>query len=574
MTTVTPLSEATKQQLLAELCETFDEAILILDAQLHYLFVNPAHELLIGYSKEFLLGRPLGIYDADFLSEHEQQMLKDIVQSLNNKGFYQSSFIMSNRYGQKINCKLSFFKMEVDNNIYYVGLVRDESVKAKQKEELTHLINFNQLTKLPNRKVFLSQASELLLASREEVVIMRLNIDRYRMLISTLGTEHTNTLIKEFAKRLSTLDLPKLYCLAHFGGDDFGLLFEYPDANLARNALDRIMQMSECPFTVDDHIIYLHLSIGVSYYPENGEQINDLIKKSEQALLYVKQQGGDDVRWYDPSLNITANQSLRLEADLREAISTAQFIPYYQPKIELATGKITGFEALVRWQHPTRGLLTPAFFIDAIAKHKLSFELFCQMASQIIKQLTVWKKLGLPQHICINADAAEFSQPDFFEVVSRLLSRHHIKGHKLHIEVTESSLMLRHAGVKSQLNAIKDLGICLALDDFGTGYASLSYLQEFPFDFIKIDKSFISKIAIEPTQMAIVKAILDLSAALNMKAVAEGIETEQQRDILVDIGCTYGQGFWFSRPVTADVATQMLIDQENGNPDRNFSLNH
>jgi EAL domain-containing protein (putative c-di-GMP-specific phosphodiesterase class I) len=222
---------------------------------------------------------------------------------------------------------------------------------------------------------------------------------------------------------------------------------------------------------------------------------------------------------------------------------------------------ITGFEALVRWQHPSRGLLKPIDFIDAIISHKLSLELFSQMAVQIAEQLTIWQGLGFDQHICINADAAEFSHPDFFDMVSNLLIEHDIAAHQLHIEVTESSLIQRHANVKKQLNLLKELGICLALDDFGTGYASLSYLQEYPFDFIKIDKSFISKITDDRTQRAIVKAILDLAEALDMQVIAEGIETEQQRDLLLDMGCQYGQGYWFGKPMTAEQATVLLTQQ-------------
>ena len=183
------------------------------------------------------------------------------------------------------------------------------------------------------------------------------------------------------------------------------------------------------------------------------------------------------------------------------------------------------------------------------------------MAVQIAEQLTIWQGLGFDQHICINADAAEFSHPDFFDMVSNLLVEHDIAAPQLHIEVTESSLIQRHANVKKQLNLLKELGICLALDDFGTGYASLSYLQEYPFDFIKIDKSFISKITNDRTQRAIVKAILDLAEALDMQVIAEGIETEQQRDLLLDMGCQYGQGYWFGKPMTAEQATVLLTQQ-------------
>lgn len=566
MPNCTPISNADKQQLLAKLCEQLDDAIFILDADLRYLAVNASYEMIIGYSEAFILGRPLGIYAAEFLSEEEKVVLTDVVQQLDLYGFYENDFSMPNRYGQIIECHMTYRKICIEETVYYVCMVRDMSSVVKDQKQVAHLLNYDQVTGLPNRKVFLSQTNDLLLDSYQEVVIVRLNIDRYRNLASLLGSEGINTLVKDFVTRVKDLKLDNLHYFSHFGGDDFALLFECSDANMVRHQLDSLMQMCELPFSLEDNAatdasIYCHVSVGVSYFPKNGDDLIELLIKAEKALHYVKQQGGDDIYWYDTTIDEAADDSLRLEAELRDASSKGQFVPYYQPKFELETGIITGFEALVRWQHPTRGLLTPDHFIDAIITNKLSFELFSQMVIQIAKQLSSWLQQGFCQHICVNADAAEFSHPDFFEMVSSLLVQHNIYAQQLHIEVTESSLIRRHANVKKQLNSLKELGVFLALDDFGTGYASLSYLQEYPFDFIKIDKSFISNITTDRIQHAIVKAILDLAKALDMRVIAEGIETEEQRDVLLNMGCEHGQGYWFGKPVTADVATEMLIKQ-------------
>ncbi|WP_350557722.1 EAL domain-containing protein [Psychrobacter sp. CAL346-MNA-CIBAN-0220] len=559
MSNFTPISSSIKQQLLTELCERLEDAIFILDTQLRYMSVNAAYEIMIGYKESFLIGRPLGIYAADFLSEEERAILKDISTRLDKDGFYENNFAMANRYGQTLNCHMTYRSIYIGDIIYYIGMVRDISSAVEDQQQLVHLLNYDQLTGLPNRKVFLSQTNDILMDSYQEVVVIRANIDRYRILTNNLGQDKVNTLIKDFVARVNNLDLEELLCFSHFGGDDFGLLFECNDANMIRHQLDSLMQMCQRPFSLEGNDIYLQISVGVSYFPEHGNQLISLLNKAEKALHYVKQQGGDDICWYRDELNNMSFDNLQLEAELRAAMSTNQFEPYYQPKIALDTGAIAGFEALVRWRHPTRGLLEPIDFIDAVIKHKLSFELFCQMALQIAKQLSVWQAMGFTQHICINADAAEFSHPEFFNFVSHLFTQYLLSPHQLHIEVTESSLMLRHASIKQQLIALKELGVCLALDDFGTGYASLSYLQEYPFDFIKIDKSFTDKISSDRTQYAIVKAILDLATALDMKAVAEGIETEQQRDLLSQMGCAYGQGYWFARPVPADVATEMLV---------------
>ena len=566
MVNFAPIPIMDKQQVLTQLCEQLEDAIFILDANLCYLSVNACYEMIIGYEESFLIGRPLGIYAKQFLSEEERAILAEINKHLDASGFYEKDFAMANRYGQTIDCHITYRKIYVEQTVYYVGMLRDMSSAIKDQKQLAHLLNFDQLTGLPNRKVFLSQANDLLLDSYQEVVMVRFNIDRYRSLASLLGPDGINTLVKSFVTRIKNLKLDHLHYFSHFGGDDFALLFECHDANLIRHQLDSLMQMCERPFTLDDNEateanIHCHISVGVSYFPSDDNDLIELLTRAEKALQYVKNQGGDDICWYDTVINEDTTASWQLEAELRVATAEGQFIPYYQPKFELATGIITGFEALVRWQHPTRGLLSPIHFIDAIITHKLSFELFSQMGIQIAKQLSIWQQQGFCQHVCINADAAEFSHPNFSEMVSCLLTQHDISVHQLHIEVTESSLIQRHSNVKKQLESLKELGICLALDDFGTGYASLSYLQEYPFDFIKIDKSFISNIENNPTQRAIVKAILDLGNALNMQVIAEGIETEGQRDVLLSMGCKQGQGYWLSKPMTAESATNMLIQQ-------------
>ena len=559
MTIFSPITEHIKQQLLTQLCECLEDGLFILDANLRYMSANAAYEIMIGYQEAFLIGRPLGVYAVDFLPDVERDIFLSVAEHLDKDGFYENNFSIATRYGQTLNCHMTFRKLNLASKVYYVGMVRDTSAVTKDKEELIHLLNFNQDTGLPNRKVFLSQTSDLLLESYQEVAIARFNIDRYRMLASTLGTDKVTTLLNLFVKRINDLKLTHLRCFSHFGGDDFALSFELTDTRMVRHQINSLMQMCERPFSLDGNVIYLRISVGVSYFPEHGTQLSTVLSKAEKALNYIKQNGGDDVGWYREEINYVCIDSLQLEAELRTAIDECQFIPYYQPKITLATGEITGFEALVRWQHPTRGLLQPVDFIDAIITYKLSFDLFCQLAIQIAEQLSAWQAIGFTQHICINADAAEFTHPEFLEFIVTLFDQHCMYPHQLHIEITESSLMLNHLSVKQQLVALKALGVCLAMDDFGTGYASLSYLQEYPFDFIKIDRSFISKIVDDHIQYAIVKAILELANALDMKVIAEGIETDEQWQLLLDIGCTYGQGYLFSRPLTAEDATTMLM---------------
>ncbi|MDN5565732.1 MAG: EAL domain-containing protein [Psychrobacter sp.] len=594
MSIVSPLSNDIKQQLLAQLCEQFDDGIFILDANFYYISINPAYELMMGYDLEFLHGRTIGVHAAEFLSESERALLDNVVHLLTSTGFYEQEFSLTTHYGQMLECQISCRRIDADGDTYYVGTIRDTSALVKDQKKYTHLLNFDQVSGLPNRKLFLTQVSELSLNSSDEIVIVRFDIDNFRTLTNTLGISWINLLITQFVKRVTAQELEHLKCFSHFGSNDFAMVFQCSDGQMVQHQLDRLTQICEQPFVLDNvsdnastnsdtvtkpydsidaydvvdtantlegSYVYLHLSIGVSRYPKDDNKLPSLLAKAEKALHYVKEHDGVNMSWYNDELNELSVDDLLLEAELRKAIADQQFIPHYQPKVALATGQITGFEALVRWQHPTRGLLKPAKFIEAIVKHKLSFELFCQLAKQIAEDLSNWKTLGFEQYVSINADAAEFNHPDFFGCVSQLFSEYAIDPIQLHIEVTESSLMLRHSKVKQQLTALKDLGVCLALDDFGTGYSSLSYLQEYPFDFIKIDKSFMYNIVDNKTQQAIVKAILDLATALDMSVIAEGIETVEQRDMIAQMGCRYAQGYWFSRAVDAKAATQLLTDR-------------
>lgn len=558
MTTLTPVTDSVKQRLLTEFCAQHDDAIFILDADMCYVTVNSAYEAMIGFDHDFLIGRPLAVYDAEFLLADERLILEHIATCLHTDGIYDNEFSMAPRYGQSLEWHVTCRKVLVDENIYYLGMARNISEVVSNKKRVAQLLNFNQTTGLPNSNIFSKEARERLLHSDQQVYLMRLNIDRYRVLASTLGCEKINALIKQFVNQIHNLKLDNLYCFAHFGGDDFALLFQSPDITTVRQQVASIMHLSEHAYIIDNRSLYLHISIGISHSPDHGTQYTGLLNKAEKALQYIKQQGGDSLCWYNNELQVASVQSLELEVELRQALNKHEFVLYYQPKIELKTGAISGFEALVRWQHPIRGLLQPAEFIDAIIRHKLSFDLFCQMAVQIAKQLNLWQALGVSQSISINANATEFNHPEFLGFVSRLMSDYGIEPHQLHIEVTESSLMVCDDDVSQRLIGLKNLNICLALDDFGTGYSSLSYLHKHPFDFIKIDKSFITEIATSRAHLAIVKAILDLTIALDMSAIAEGIETHEQLNTLTKMDCAYGQGYLFSKPIPASAATKML----------------
>ena len=513
---------------------------------------------MIGFERAEIIGKLLGSFQADFVPKTTLKLIKRAIQRLPPNHVYHKEMLVMTRYGIKIPLSLSFWHIFIDNESYYVGLARDMSLEQRDQKKIQHLQNYSQVTHLPNRNFFLRHLSDLLLDSQHKIAVLRLSVDSYRLLVSGLGQDTVDNVMRHFVKRISDLNLLGLQCFAHFGGEDFAMLFDIQDASMLLKQLDKVRQLCDMPFSVNGHTLYLHISVGISNFPANEQPVNILISNAENALEYVQNQGSDEVFWFDPKLNYNHLLDIQLESELRHAFDESQFIAYYQPKVSLTDGTIIGFEALVRWRHPTRGLLAPNAFIAAIITHKLSFELFFQMAEQVMILLAYWQRLGFEAHLGLNADAADFSRQNFCAGIDDLLQAYNIKPEKLHIEITESSLMLRQRSIIDQLNAIKALGVSLALDDFGTGYASLSYLQEFPFDFIKVDKSFVDNITTQPTQQHIVKAIKTLGNALNMQIVAEGIETTEQQNVLTTIGCEYGQGYLFGKPMTAAQATELL----------------
>lgn len=562
MTDIDFLSDEIKSTLFSQLCQLSEEGIFILDADFRYKEVNKSYVELIGFERNFLIGRLFGIYQVNYVAKTTLKLIKKALLRLQPNQMYQKDLFLMTSYGLEVPLNMSIWHTVVNGESYYVGLLRDITHIYSDQNTIKHLQNYDQVTNLPNRAFFIRKLSNLLLDSNYEVAVVRISIDRYRLMVSTLGQEVVNQLMVEFVSRIQNLDLDDLICFANFSGEDFAMIFELSDANMVRNHLDQVMQLCEIPFSVNDSIVYIHISVGISYYPKNAQLIEVLLSQAEKALEHVKRQGGDDIYWFNDKLNNHNVLDLQFENELREAFDQSQFVAYYQPQVKLDTGEIVGFEALVRWHHPTRGVLTPYQFIPAIITHKLSIELFFQMAEQVILLLANWQVLGLKAHLSLNADAAEFNHRNFVTCLKDLITEHQIDPNNVHIEITESSLMLRHKAVKSHLNALKALGVCLSLDDFGTGYASLSYLQEFPFDFIKVDKSFVNNITLQPTQRHIVTAIITLADALDMGIVAEGIEEEAQRKLLSSIGCKYGQGYLFGKPMSADEATALLMSQQ------------
>jgi predicted signal transduction protein with EAL and GGDEF domain len=321
----------------------------------------------------------------------------------------------------------------------------------------------------------------------------------------------------------------------------------------------RILDTMACPFNVEGRDVVVTASIGIAVAPEDGQDVESLIRNADAAMYEAKKQGRGVYQFYKLAMNDVASRELQLESDLRKALDRSELLLHYQPKVELVTGRVCGFEALVRWQHPELGMIPPNDFIPLAEQAGLIGQLGEFVLRAACAQVRVWREMGLPPlRVSVNLSAHQFRTEDLAETVARILRETPLSPRSLDIEITESAMMRSKDVTVSVLQKLKGIGITVSLDDFGTGYSSLSYLRGFPIDTVKIDRSFVRDLTMDPDAASITAAIISMAQTLSLRVVAEGVETEAQLTFLREHGCDEMQGFLFSPPVPAEQATELL----------------
>ncbi len=443
-------------------------------------------------------------------------------------------------------------------------LMTDTSQTLHKLDELIHYItNYDDLTGLPNRDLFRDRLHQTLSQPENNhrlVAIFLLGIDDF--IVMSHGLEHQikNLLLRAVAQRLSTC-MTQTDILAHLSGDEF--VFARMDI-LSFESLIHLSQLLSStlrkPFSLEGNSIHITVSIGITINGLNDcNSVDQLLQQAHMTLYQAKQRGRSQYQFYSPEINAQLQERLTLENELHGALERSEMLVYYQPLIDLHSGQITAMEALVRWQHPTLGLISPAKFIPIAEANGLIVPIGEWVLRTACTQNRVWQLAEFtPIRISVNLSARQFEQSNLVEVVSQILEETGLKASYLELEVTESFLMGDIERSVKTLKQLRELGICLALDDFGTGYSSLNYLKRFPVNMLKIDRSFIQDVTSNPDSAAITDAIIALAKSLRLNITAEGVETQEQLDYLRMRGCDEGQGFYFSRPVPADIIAPML----------------
>ena len=435
--------------------------------------------------------------------------------------------------------------------------------RNRVEERLNHLAYYDALTELPNRLLFkdrLVQSLTIAQRDRQIVAVQLLSIDNLKTINDTLGPAMADKLIAQAAQRLGTI-MRDGDTLGYWGSDEFAFLFtnlERPED--AIEIAQRIQSAFQLGFDLTGHEVYGTPSIGIVTFPLNGRDEESLMRNASAALFEAKKRGGNHYEFYTPELNSTAVDRLSLEGGLRRAIERNEFVVHYQPKVDVNNWQIVGAEALIRWQHPERGLLLPAEFIPFAEETGLisSIEEWCLRA--VCRQIKQWKIVGSSlKSVSSNISPRQFQHPDFFARVARILDQVGVEPGHLELEVTESSIMTKPELAIQTLKELKKIGVSISMDDFGTGFSSLAYLKRLPIDILKIDRSFVSEVTTDRTDAALVKTIITLAHNLSLRVVAEGVESEDQLRLLLSLGCDEIQGYLFSKPLPAEAFKELLL---------------
>lgn len=446
-----------------------------------------------------------------------------------------------------------------------------QTILNQTEKQLNVSTHYDPLTTLPNRlslrETFKTILNKIELNNERSngykavsLPLIYLNLDRFNRLNETLGYEFGDYLLYTFAQRLK-MSLSESEVLARLDADEFVIL---PTAAHEKDAIaqlaQKILEKLQEPFQLEEHEVFVTASIGISLCPQNGNDLETLLQQANKAMQASKQQGGNCYEFYTQDLNFSSFEQLTLETDLRYALERQELEIYYQPQLSIETGQVVGAEALLRWKHPKQGLISPAKFIPLAEETGLIEPIGEWLFNEACQQLKVWQKIGLDSlRVAINLSSRQFNQPTLSQRLVKILEQTGLNPSTLELELTESLLVSNPKLAAESMNALKKLGVQIAIDDFGTGYSSLSYLEQFPFDILKIDRCFIRNINNNPKNSVITATVIQMAHKLDLKVIAEGVETEEELAFLQENNCDEMQGYLFSPPVPASEFEKFLL---------------
>jgi len=531
-------------------------AMTITDANKRIIRVNEAFCRITGYTNEEVINCNPRLLSS---GKHDADFYKVMWHSIDTTGHWSGEIWNKRKNGDLFLewITINAIKDEDGELVSYCSVFADITERRAVDEAIKRLSFYDDLTELPNRRSFkikLNHKIEQAQSNQHELAVLFLDLDNFKDINDTLGHEYGDLVLNETAVRLSQC-IADNDLIARLGGDEFTICITPSDNTCIESITKKILSdIATQPFEIYDEIIHLSVSIGVAFYPHHGMDVPLLLKHADQAMFYAKQQGRNCVQFFSPSMEAYAIDKRNLIQDLRLAIKNKEFELFYQPIVELQSNALHKAEALIRWQHPEKGLIMPDEFIPLAEETGLITEIGDWVFKQAAGQSMKWRtKIHDQFQISINKSPREFiNDQSAHNLYIDYLATKQLPTNCIAIEITEGVMMESSAAIIKQLGSFHDQGIQISLDDFGTGYSSLSYLRKFDIDYIKIDRQFVQHVDSNKGDKALCSAIIAMAHALDIKVIAEGIETLAQRDFLLNAGCDYGQGYLFSKPVPAD----------------------
>ncbi|PVV18479.1 MAG: diguanylate cyclase [gamma proteobacterium symbiont of Ctena orbiculata] len=542
------------------------EGITVTDVDGNIVSTNPAFEAITGYSNEEVMGQNPRILKS---GHHKDSFYRDMWNTLLKTGHWRGEIWNRRKNGDVFPEWLTISTVkDSDGDItHFVGVFTDISQIKEAQDQINFLAHHDALTQLPNRALFRERFQHALMHARREhnsIALLFLDLDRFKTVNDTLGHPVGDEVLLEVSRRMNRI-IRASDTLARLGGDEFVLLLEeQTDAQHAVVVARKLIDLLSKPMIISGHELVVTASVGITLYPDDGEDPDMLIRHADRAMYEAKQQGRNTYRFFTQALSEGALERLVMENDLRRAISRNQLMLHYQPIVNLQTRQLHGIEALVRWQHPEQGLIAPGLFIELAEEIGIIDEIGQWVLRSACNQLASWDRdnFKVPR-ISVNLSVQQIDREGLVDLVSEELKNSGLSPERLELEVTESMLMRNPDLSRAVLSELRTIGVKFAIDDFGTGYSSLAYLKLLPLDRLKIDQSFVQDIGQDANDEAIVRAIIAMSKSLGLEAVAEGVEKSSQADFLLNSGCDLSQGYLYSRPLPAEEILNNWAQTEN-----------
>ncbi len=544
------------QQRLNLILDTIPDGIQENDLEGRITYSNPGHHKILGYPNGALVGYHIWDFQPN---QAEQKQMQDYFFYLVRQQPDPETIITRNltRGGQERILEVSWdYERNNEGELTgFISVISDITHSRKQEEEILHLAYYDPLTDLPNRFRALENLGSMIKAARkanQHVAVLMLDLDHFKKINDTLGHDTGDRLLQQLVSRLREV-VTQDHVLGRLGGDEFIILQHQTTQRDHLPALiEAVKAMFSRPFMIDQREMLLTASIGIAIYPNDGNTATELLRNADSAMFHAKESGRNTCSYFTRAMNLDVTRRFTIEEQLHSALEKNELSLLYQPQVELQGRGINGAEALLRWNNPLLGQVSPEEFISVAEQSSLIVPIGRFVLEQALKVLAQIQLIQPHFRMAINLSPVQFRDFGLIDSLDQLIRQYQIRPSNIELEITEGVLLGGSSVVRETLEALHQMGITLAMDDFGTGYSSLSYLRSYPFDVLKIDRSFIHDIFNKPADRELINAIVAMSDGLGLKVVAEGVETREQCEFLQTVGCDYGQGYFFSKPITEE----------------------